>query len=285
MPELPEVETVVRDLRPALAGRRVTDVEHGDKRLRHPWDPSWDGKIKGRNIGTVGRLAKWIAICFNPGGTLLVHLGMTGQLTVQPSCSPLADHVHLRFLMDGGLDMRFRDIRRFGGAEYLAEGRSWTERLLESGLGPEPWDMPEDIWIQKINKSSRPVKSILLDQKTVSGIGNIYADEALYCAGIHPQTPGKSLKKAEAVGLLLSARTVLEEAIEGRGTTLRDYVGGSGLKGSHQFRLAVYGREGEPCLSCGENVQRILISGRSSHYCPQCQPVATRKRGGNRVIP
>jgi len=285
MPELPEVETVVRDLRPALAGRLVTDVEHGDKRLRHPWDPSWGEQIIGRKIATVERRAKWIVICFSPSGALLVHLGMTGQLTVQPTEWSLADHVHLRFQLDGGVDLRFRDIRRFGGAEFLGERVSWEVRLLDSGLGPEPWDLSEGIWLQKIQNTTRPVKSILLDQKTISGIGNIYADEALHKAGIHPQTPGKSLGKTSAVGLLLSARTVLEEAIEGRGTTLRDYVGGSGLKGSHQFRLAVYGREGEPCTSCGEKVRRIVISGRSSHFCPICQPISGRKRGGKRVIP
>lgn len=285
MPELPEVETVVRDLRPALAGRRVTDVEHGEKRLRHPWDSSWGGEIIGRKIGAVERRAKWIVICFNPGGALLVHLGMTGQLTVQPVESPLADHVHLRFQMEGGVDLRFRDIRRFGGAEFLGDRVSWEERLSESGLGPEPWDLEDEIWIQKIENSKRRVKSILLDQKIISGIGNIYADEALHDAGIHPQTPGKSLGKTAAVGLLFSARTVLEEAIEGRGTTLRDYVGGSGLKGSHQSRLAVYGREGEPCTSCGEKIRRMVISGRSAHFCPKCQPSVGPKRGGKRVIP
>lgn len=273
MPELPEVETVVRDLRPALTGRRVTDVEHGEKRLRHPWNSSWGGLIIGRKIGGVERRAKWIVICFSPGGALLVHLGMTGQLTVQSTESPVADHVHLRFQMEGGVDLRFRDIRRFGGAELLGDRISWEKRLSESGLGPEPWELAEEIWLQKIQNTTRPVKSILLDQKTISGIGNIYADEALHGAGIHPQTQGKSLGKTSAVCLLLSARTVLEEAIAGRGTTLRDYVGGSGLKGSHQYRLAVYGREGKPCLRCGEKVRRIVISGRSAHFCPKCQPI------------
>ena len=273
MPELPEVETVVRDLRPALAGRRVTDVEHGDKRLRHPWDPSWDGKIKGRNIGTVGRLAKWIAICFNPGGTLLVHLGMTGQLTVQPSYSPLADHVHLRFLMDGGLDLRFRDIRRFGGAEYLAEGRSWTERLLESGLGPEPWDMPEDIWIQKINKSSRPVKSILLDQKTISGIGNIYANEILFSAKIKPNKIASKLTLVDIDKLYSSIGKVLKRALKLGGSSIKDFKSSVGLKGRFQNEFKVYDRRNLKCprSGCFGLIARVVSQGRASFFCNQCQ--------------
>lgn len=285
MPELPEVETVVRDLRPALMGRRVIDAQHGDKRLRLSWDPSWDRQVRGMTIQSVERRAKWILVCFDRGAALLVHLGMTGQLTVQPSNAPLADHVHLRFRLEGKNDLRYRDIRRFGGAEFHQDQHSWEGRLSKAGLGPEPWDISETLWAENIQKRNRPVKSILLDQKIIAGLGNIYADEALHCAGIHPQRSGRTLGKNEAQILLFSARKVLEEAIEGRGTTLRDYVGGSGLKGRHQFRLAAYGREGEPCTRCGGKVQRIVISGRSAHFCPTCQPKKTRKRGGSRVVP
>lgn len=285
MPELPEVETVVRGLRPCLEGRVIIGVRHGPKRLRHPWSPAWGGQLRGRRVESVERRAKWIVICLEGGAALLVHLGMTGQLTILPAAEPLGDHTHLRFGLNDGNDLRYRDIRRFGGAEFHPDRKSWTARFEAALIGPEPWDMPASLWEERILGGDRPVKSILLDQKVIAGLGNIYADESLHKARIHPQRPGKSLARVEAARLLSAARRILEQAIEAGGTTLRDYVDVNGRPGRNQLRLAVYGRFGKPCQDCGQGVRRMVISGRSAHYCPGCQPRAARKSGGSRVIP
>ncbi|MFM7539907.1 MAG: bifunctional DNA-formamidopyrimidine glycosylase/DNA-(apurinic or apyrimidinic site) lyase [Planctomycetota bacterium] len=285
MPELPEVETVVRDLRPLLVGRVLLDVFHGAKRLRYPWKPTWNRRIRGLSVEAIGRRAKFIIVGLTQDASLLIHLGMTGQLTCVPDDEIVADHLHLRFRLSGGFELRYRDIRRFGGVEFHTGQASLEKRFESVALGPEPWLMDGDNWLASLMASSRAIKSLLIDQSTISGLGNIYADEALHRAGIHPARQAKSLTRPESTALLQAAGCVMEEAIAGRGTTLRDYVGGSGLGGTHQHSLAVYGREGEPCSRCGLIIIRIMIAGRSSHFCPGCQSQDIGKRGGNRVLP
>jgi len=285
MPELPEVETVVRDLRPLLVGRVLLDVSNGAKRLRYPWKPTWNRRIRGLSVEAIGRRAKFIIVGLTQDASLLIHLGMTGQLTCVPDDEIVADHLHLRFRLSGGFELRYRDIRRFGGVEFHTGQASLEKRFESVALGPEPWLMDGDNWVASLMASSRAIKSLLIDQSTISGLGNIYADEALHRAGIHPARQAKSLTRPESTALLQAAGCVMEEAIAGRGTTLRDYVGGSGLGGTHQHSLAVYGREGEPCSRCGLIIIRIMIAGRSSHFCPGCQSQDIGKRGGNRVLP
>lgn len=285
MPELPEVETVVRDLRPVLTGRVVRGVSHGVRTLRHAWDPSWNQPIVGLRVQSVQRRAKWIVINLGIPGTILVHLGMTGQLTAQPACTPRADHVHLVFELDAGLELRYRDIRRFGGVEFHAGPNGWKTRLQEAGLGPEPWDMKESDWYASVSTSRRPVKSILLDQRVLVGLGNIYADEALFQAKIHPLRLGTTLQPQECSRLLVSACSVLDRAIASRGSTIRDYVGGSGLRGGYQESLTVYGRQGMGCTACSDRVVRQVISGRSAHFCPTCQPIQPAVGGSGHVVP
>lgn len=285
MPELPEVETVVRDLRPLLVGRVLLDVSNGAKRLRYPWKPTWNRRIRGLSVEAIGRRAKFIIVGLTQDASLLIHLGMTGQLTCVPDDEIVADHLHLRFRLSGGFELRYRDIRRFGGVEFHTGQASLEKRFESVALGPEPWLMDGDNWVASLMASSRAIKSLLIDQSTISGLGNIYADEALHRAGIHPARQAKSLTRPESTALLQAAGCVMEEAIAGRGTTLRDYVGGSGLGGTHQHSLAVYGREGEPCSRCGLIISRIMIAGRSSHFCPGCQSQDIGKRGGNRVLP
>jgi formamidopyrimidine-DNA glycosylase len=285
MPELPEVETVVRDLRPLLVGRVLLDVSHGAKRLRYPWKPTWNRRIRGLSVEAIGRRAKFIIVGLTQDASLLIHLGMTGQLTCVPDDEIVADHLHLRFRLSGGFELRYRDIRRFGGVEFHTGQASLEKRFESVALGPEPWLMDGDNWVASLMASSRAIKSLLIDQSTISGLGNIYADEALHRAGIHPARQAKSLTRPESTALLQAAGCVMEEAIAGRGTTLRDYVGGSGLGGTHQHSLAVYGREGEPCSRCGLIIIRIIIAGRSSHFCPGCQSQDIGKRGGDRVLP
>lgn len=308
MPELPEVETVARDLRPLVLGKTILGAWWSGKKLRLPWRKGWASRVKGLTFRDVKRRAKWLVFylgekagpCDGPKDSrcpkLIVHLGMTGQLTfsaggdLEGGVSLPQDHVHLRFELGRGPNhgsqpvakinkgssesgtLRFRDVRRFGGF-FLAEDQGELEAFFEKHrLGPEPWDCALQDWKKSLLKSSRPIKALLLDQAVISGVGNIYADESLHAAGIHPCRPSRSLNPTEASRLLKQAAEVMLRAIDNRGSTIRDYVGGENLNGRNQDFLRVYGREGLPCLSCGTALSRWVVGGRSSHFCPQCQP-------------
>ena len=276
MPELPEVETVARDLRPLLAGRTILSITAGKLKLRKPWQTKWGKQLAGAAVGEITRRGKWIVleIRHDPKGSaaaLLVHLGMTGQFTVVPASTEVAAHTHLLFALDNGTELRFRDIRRFGSVQLFPSVAAALDGLGEK-LGPEPFDIPAEGFASAVRSSARTLKAILLDQSVVAGVGNIYADEALFRAGLHPERRGKSLTPADCDRLRRTIEDVIARAIEGRGSTIRDYVGGSGLKGGFQNEHAVYGRTGEPCPTCGAMVERIVVAGRSSHFCPTCQP-------------
>jgi len=269
MPELPEVETVVRDLRPLLVGRTVLAVTVGPRRLRHPWDDSWTARVAGAKIAGLGRRGKWITVDLGRP-RLLVHLGMTGQLTVAPAAAPAADHTHLVFALSGGRELRFRDVRRFGSAT-LFDSAADLDAFLADRLGPEPFGLDPAYFRAAVRKSARSLKAILLDQTVVAGVGNIYADEACFLAGLHPGRRGTAVPPAAADRLREAIEAVLTRAIAGRGSTIRDYVGGSGLAGTYQTAHAVYGRTGGPCPQCGTAVGCVRLAGRSSHFCPRCQ--------------
>lgn len=275
MPELPEVETVVRDLRPLLVGRRLTGVTASDRKLRRAWDASWAGKLVGATVGGVRRRGKWIIVELDTGGRLVVHLGMTGQLTVAPAGQPVPNHTHVVFGLNDGGQLRFRDVRRFGSVELFADEAAVTAYLADK-LGPELFDLEPVAFRDAVRRSDRPVKAILLDQTVVAGVGNIYADEALHRAGLHPQRRGPTVSPAEADRLRKAVAAVLRAAIDNRGSTIRDYVGGSGLAGGFQDSHRVYGRGGQPCAECGAVIAVVRVAGRSSHYCPVCQPVEDR---------
>ena len=270
MPELPEVETVARDLRPLLVGRTLGKVQIGNRALRRPWSKGWGKKIVGREFAAIDRRGKWLILELNDGGFLLVHLGMTGQLTVVPPDTPATDHTHLVFPLDNGDELRFRDIRRFGSATYYPNRKGWEE-FLSDKLGPEPWDMPSGDWYAGLQSSRRSLKALLLDQTFVAGVGNIYADESCFAAGLDPRRMGSRLEPAEALRLLSSIQSVLTRAIESRGSSIRNYVGGSGLQGEFQDEFCVYGRTGHPCPTCAEPIQCIRLAGRSTHFCGCCQ--------------
>jgi formamidopyrimidine-DNA glycosylase len=275
VPELPEVETVVRDLRPHLEGRRIVRVTAGTKPLRRAWSPAWTRHVAGRRIGSVRRRGKWILLDLD-AGLLVVHLGMTGQLTVGPADRPAADHTHFVADLDDGQQLRFRDVRRFGSVT-LADGTADFERALADRLGPEPFDLPAGDFRKALAGTSRCLKAVLLDQRVVAGVGNIYADESLFQAKLPPTRPGRATTPAEADRLRKAIVTVLTRAIERRGSSIRTYVGGSGLKGSYQDEFRVYGRTGKPCPRCDTPVARARLAGRSTHYCPHCQGFATRR--------
>jgi formamidopyrimidine-DNA glycosylase len=277
MPELPEVETVVRDLRPLLVGRRVVAVRAGAKKLRTPWRTAWAAALAGAAVEAVRRRGKWIVVDLGTGARLVVHLGMTGQFTVTAGDAEEPDHLHLRFDLDDGRQLRFRDPRRFGSAELFADEAAVQKHLAER-LGPEPGDLDAAGFRAAVRGTVRTLKAVLLDQTVVAGVGNIYADEALHRAGLHPERRGHTVAAAEADRLREAVTAVIAHAIEHRGSTIRDYVGGSGLRGGFQDEFRVYGRTGKPCPGCAAAIEVVRVAGRSSHYCPRCQPPRRRAK-------
>lgn len=270
MPELPEVETVVRDLRPELVGRRITAIRRGTKKLRKAWKPAWDGFLAERSIHAVERRGKWIHVHLDRG-FLVVHLGMTGQFQVLPINDPVADHTHFQFVLDDpAKTLRYTDIRRFGSVQLFDTLEEW-QATVDEKLGPEPWDVTPGYWREQLEKAKRNLKAFLLDQSIIAGVGNIYADESLHLAGIRPTTLANALTKQRGERLRLSIIEILNRAIASRGSTIRNYVGGSGLKGQFQDGFHVYGRTDQPCLKCGKPIEWLRLAGRSTHYCPRCQ--------------
>jgi formamidopyrimidine-DNA glycosylase len=278
MPELPEVETVVRDLRPQLSGRRITSVQVSGLALRKPWSPGWQTGLVGQKILGVQRRGKWIVVRLEHGEHCVLHLGMSGQLTVVEAGAPVQNHVHLILgLNDGKRQLRFRDIRRFGTATLFADADELANFFAGSRLGPEPFELEAAYWRQRLRQADRSLKAILLDQRVVAGVGNIYADESLFQARQHPARLGRDLDNTEADRLRRAVVTVLNRAINRRGSSIRNYVGGSGQRGRYQNEFRVYGRTGQPCPRCRAPIERVRLAGRSTHFCPDCQP-RPRKR-------
>lgn len=282
MPELPEVETVVRDLRPLVVGRTIQAVRNGAKKLRKPWKSEWNPLLAGLRIEGIRRRGKWIVMDFlspSPAGEekvaprLIVHLGMTGQFTAVNDSESTPDHLHVVFELNGGRELRFRDPRRFGSVTFHPNEEAVVAFFEQNGLGPEPFGIDAAYFRQAVRGTSRTLKAILLDQRIVAGVGNIYADEACFRAGLHPQRRGESLTPGEIDGLREAIEEVLTHAIERRGSSIRDYIGGSGLKGGFQNEFRVYGRTGDPCQRCGEAIECLRLSGRASHFCPSCQAI------------
>lgn len=288
MPELPEVETIRRTLAPVLVGARVSAAlrgAHPEDIVRDPWSVFLRG-VRGRTIAALERRGKYLALRFHDETRLVVHLGMTGELRAGHPAEFPGAHCHVALVLRAGTALpatlvdhrqrfllRYRDTRRFGRM-LLLDAAGWES--FSRWLGPEPLDPGLDaraFW-QTLAKRRSPVKAALLDQALLAGVGNIYADEALFRAGIHPARRCVTLSLADVQRLLEALRAVLEEAIAGAGTTIRDYRNGAGRAGSFQFRLAVYGKPpGTPCPRCGAALERVRLAGRSSTYCPRCQPL------------
>jgi formamidopyrimidine-DNA glycosylase len=273
VPELPEVETVVRDLRPLLTGRRLAAVRRRTRHaLRKPWRVAWSKDLAGARVEAVRRRGKWIVLDLDGGRHLVLHLGMTGQLTVTDAAEPVQDHTHLTFDLEGaGQQLRFRDIRRFGSATLFATDAALERFFQSAGLGPEPFGLDADYWRGRLAETDRSLKAVLLDQGVVAGVGNIYADESLFEARLHPALRACDLDAGAADRLREAVATVLGRAIERRGSSIRNYVGGSGLQGGYQNEFRVYGRKGEPCPRCGTAIACARQAGRASHFCPECQ--------------
>jgi formamidopyrimidine-DNA glycosylase len=280
VPELPEVETVVRELLPRLVGRRIASVEVGSLPLRRRWCAEWGPALVGRRVREVWRRGKWIVAGLDKNLHLVFHLGMTGQLTVAPAREPLAPHTHLVLGLDrGGRQLRFRDVRRFGSATVFAARDAVEQFFRDSGLGPEPFGLDKVYWRTRLGATNRCLKAVLLDQRVVAGVGNIYADESLFEARLHPARIARKMSAAEAERLREAIVTVLGRAIDKRGSSIRNYVGGSGLRGQYQNEFRVYGRTGAPCVRCGRPIACVRLAGRSTHFCPKCQRKGVRGEG------
>ena len=273
VPELPEVETVCRSLLAHLVGHRVVEVEARRIRLREGIEPeTWRERFEGVRIRALERRGKYL-LAHAQGAVALFHLGMSGRMVLRRPEEPRDPHTHLVLRMDHGLEVRFIDPRRFGVAVVLRQDELEAHPGL-GRLGAEPLsDGMHDVLRQAAARSRAPIRSVLLDQTVLAGLGNIYANEALARAGISPLRRARAIS-ARRIGVLAGAvRQVLEEALEAGGTTLRDgsFVNASGDAGYFAVRLLVYGREGEPCVSCGAPIRRRVLTGRSVFYCPKCQ--------------
>jgi formamidopyrimidine-DNA glycosylase len=276
VPELPEVETVVRDLRPLLEGRRLVRIRVGDKPLRRAWLPEWTARLRGRTVTALRRRGKWILLDLDRG-LLVVHLGMTGRLTLGAAKRPVENHTHFVADLGDGTQLRFRDVRRFGSLSYHT-GTAEFESYEADSLGPEPFDLGSSAFRRSLAGTARPLKAVLLDQRVVAGVGNIYADESLFEAKLSPSQLGRVTTPREADRLRKAVVTVLGRAIDQRGSTIRDFIGGEGRKGSYQDEFRVYGRTGRPCTRCETPIVRTRLAGRSTHYCPKCQRTTTVAR-------
>jgi len=293
MPELPEVETVCRQLEPELAGRRIVALEVLDERWCRPAAPAgFGGAIAGATIEGLGRRGKYLLLGLDGARTLVMHLRMTGNLVLvegdekrDPSAgrrlyegerSASARHLRARFTLDDGRELWFTDPRRFGEA-FLIDDAALGARFAKLGVEPLSGAFTVEALGEMAAGRTAPLKSFLLDQSGIAGVGNIYADEALFRARLHPLSPAGSMRPEHQEALRDAVVAALEAGIDGGGASIDDYRDGRGEKGTMQDKFLVHTREGEPCPECGGPISRIVVSGRSSYYCPGCQ-VRLRRR-------
>jgi formamidopyrimidine-DNA glycosylase len=272
MPELPEVETVARGLRMVLPGRRILRVRLGKTDFID--DPAGlERELPGKTIASVQRYGKFLVLELDANGgagelSLLIHLGMTGQLVTSAAEAPVRPHTHAFLSLDDGRELRYTDIRRFGSIRILANG----EQASALGkLGLDPLEATEAEFVGRMQGRRARVKALLLDQRVLRGMGNIYTDESLWRARVHPKRLGANLKAPELRRLYRAMRDVLNEALRLRGSSISDYVDAEGQSGEFQLRHRVYQREGQKCFRCKTKIRRAIVAGRSSYFCPRCQ--------------
>jgi formamidopyrimidine-DNA glycosylase len=270
MPELPEVETTRRGVAQHVERQKVTAVRIYDRRLRWPVPAELPRRLVGRTVDRVDRRSKYLLFRVGPD-TLLVHLGMTGSLRVYTKAPPRRPHDHVDLEFANGVVLRYHDPRRFGA--MLWSPRSSADHPLLAALGPEPLSSEFDAdYLYRATRSRKAaIKVALMDSHIVVGVGNIYANESLFRAGIRPTLAARRLSRARLAVLVAAIRDTLAEAIARGGSTLRDYVGSDGLPGSFQLGTFVYGRAGEACRVCGTRIRCIRLGGRATCYCPACQ--------------
>lgn len=272
MPELPEVETIRRDLEPLVVGRRVTGVEVDPATVQLLAAAPVEvlrANLVGRTFTSMGRRGKYLLLGMDDGRTLVIHLRMTGRLLWRERCAPVEVYERARIELDDGHDLRWSDLRKFGTWRLVDDAAEITSKL-----GPEPIDGDYSFKAFRAALAGRsaPVKAVLLDQRRVAGLGNIYVDEALYEARVRPDTPAGWVSPAAARRLFEASRNVLERGIANRGASFKDYVDGQGQPGSQHMYVQVFRRDGKPCYTCGSTIVRSVVGGRGTHYCPRCQP-------------
>ncbi len=266
MPELPEVETVVTTLRPRVSGQKIVAVTIHRTDIVSPKEIDLAHLLRGRTIVSVNRRAKRIVLTLDDCNRFYIHLGMTGQLIVESADAVLKPHTHFVLDLEGDArQIRFRDPRRFGGIFWLGTASA------DGDLGPEPLTLKPALLIKILQKTTRPIKAALLDQTLIAGLGNIYADECLFLSGIHPLTRANRLNRDQVRRLNRAIKQTLRRAISAKGSTLRDFVTADNAPGEYRSKHKVYDRAGEECVSCGTLIRRIVLTGRSTCFCPSCQ--------------
>jgi formamidopyrimidine-DNA glycosylase len=275
MPELPEVENVVRGLKPRLEGRRFSVVEVLNPAIIKTGAERFENLVAGCTVSSISRRGKYILFDLQQGRHLVIHLGMTGKLCFAAPSEPREKHTHLVFGIAGeGRELRHVDARRFGGAHLLDEaGMALFKRLQK--LGREPLEVDFSSFVSLMRRRRARIKALLLDQSVLAGLGNIYCDESLHRARIHPCRLAAALGADELHGLWIQVRKVLRQAIAQGGSSISDYIDPEGYRGQYQNYYRVYGREGETCRvkGCSGIIRRIPVAGRSTHYCPRCQRI------------
>jgi formamidopyrimidine-DNA glycosylase len=272
VPELPEVETIRRELEPLLAGRTIVRAEIDDPRLTRPLAPQEvAAALAGERFTALGRRGKYLLVGLAGGETLVVHLRMTGSLRHRQAGSDSLPHERARLALDDGSELVYRDVRRFGTWRLLDAGE--LESYIAARVGPEPLaaDFSPEIMRGRLAGRQIALKAALLDQRTLAGLGNIYVDEALWAAHLHPATAAGSLTRQATLRLHGAIRETLALGIARQGATLRDYARPDGESGSMQKEFRVYGREGEPCERCRTPIEKTRVAGRGTWFCPRCQ--------------
>ncbi len=282
MPELPEVEVVRRGLESHVVGRTITgvDVLHPRPVRRHLAGPDdFAARITGRRVEGACRRGKYLWLPLDSGDAILGHLGMSGQMLVQPADSPDERHLRVRLRLDAPYELRFVDQRMFGGLAVSEGGAELPTEVAHIARDPMDPEFDDELFSARVRAKVSGIKRILLDQTVISGVGNIYADEALWLAKIHGDRPGKRLRKAAVAAVLAGVREVMTAALDQGGTSFDAlYVDVNGQSGYFDRSLHVYGQEGRPCDRCGTPIVRVSFMNRSSYFCPVCQPRPRRPR-------
>ncbi len=289
MPELPEVETVVRGLRQSVLGRRILSVWIGKSDFID--NPLEFARLTGRKIETIERFGKFMLLKLTSGeevkvedpadqtASLLVHLGMTGQLAPSAAQVPFDKHTHVSLTLDDGRELRYTDARRFGRMAYLT-GEPLAKEL--AAFGADPLEVGGEEFAERVRSRNARIKALLLDQSVFRGVGNIYADESLWRAKIHPARVGAKLSPKEAATLRKVLQDILNRAIIMRGSSISDFLDANGEPGEYQRHHRAYGREGKPCYRCRTPIRRVIVAGRSSYFCPKCQPAPRQRKSRHR---
>lgn len=272
MPELPEVETIKRGLEPRILHKKITKVIILQSQLRWEIPQILTNVLLNDSFQSLNRRGKYL-LCFTSKGTLIFHFGFTGSLQVLPSDFPFQAHEHLRINFNDNTSLCYTDPRKFGACLWTVEDPTSHPLIKVLGIEPLTADFNAEFLFEAVKKRKAPIKQLIMDSHIIAGVGNIYANEALFEAKIHPLIPAQNLSKSQCVELVNSIKIILNIAIQKGGTTIRDYINSEGKSGYFQQELKVYGRRGQPCKYCHTPINEMRLAQRSTFYCPKCQPI------------